>query len=299
MKLTAEQIETFRADGFLVARGALTHADLQPVIDELSDFIDERARELKAGGQIEDLYEDAPFETRFGLLFRQCKEIGKGMDIMYMRGRAIFEFLHNDNLLDVVESLVGPEITCNPIQHVRAKPPAAYEEREGPGFHNVPWHQDAGVMMVEAETSTVVTCWLPLGDATEEMGCMQILTGVAKGGYLKHQKEGGSTIWPELLPEVEPTSAACRKGDVVLMDKFTPHSSTPNRSELCRWSLDLRYQPTGEHTGRTAHPDFVVRSPAHPEHIMADCETWCDLWTDAFENPQGVAMHRDDRERPQ
>ena len=169
MILTPEQIETFRADGFLIARGALTDADLQPVIDELSDFIDARAHELKAEGQIEDLYKDAPFEERYGLLFKQCKEIGKGMNIMSMRGRAMFEFLHNDNLLDVVESLVGPEITCNPIQHVRAKPPAAYEGREGPGFHNVPWHQDAGVMMVEAETSSVVTCWLPLGDAPKRL----------------------------------------------------------------------------------------------------------------------------------
>ena len=296
MKLTEEQITTFWQNGFLIARGALTDADLQPVIDELSAFIDRRARELQKEGKVEDLHEDAPFEKRYGLIFKQCKEIGNGIDIMQMRGQAMFGFLHNDNLLDVAESLVGPEVTCNPIQHVRAKPPVVYEKNEGPGFHNVPWHQDAGVMMPEADVSNVLTFWLPIGDATDEMGCMRVLPGVPKShGYLKHQKEGGTTIWPELLPDVEPVVASCKKGDVVIMDKFTPHSSTPNRTDLCRWSLDLRYQPTGEHTGRTAHPEFVVRSASNPNSVMDDYDEWCRLWIDAFENPRGVSMHRNER----
>ncbi len=296
MGLTAEQVAAFDRDGFLIARGVLTDADLQPVRDELSAFIDRRARELKAEGKNVDLHTNAPFETRYGLLFKQCSEIGKGIDIMQMRGQAMFEFLHNKHLLNVAVSLLGPEVTCNPIQHVRAKPPAVYEGHENPGFHNVPWHQDAGVMMPEADGSRVITFWLPLGDATEAMGCMKVLPGVPKNyGYLKHQKEGGTTIWPELLPKIEPVSAACRKGDVVLMDKFTPHSSTPNRSMLCRWSLDLRYQPTGEHTGRTAHPEFVVRSKCDPGSVMKDYERWCFLWDDAFKNPRGVSMHRNER----
>ena len=299
MKLTEEQIDMFKSDGFLIVRGALAYSDLQPVIDELSDFIDTISHQLKAMGKIENLYEGAPFEERYGLLFKQYRGIGKGLDIMFLRGRAMFEFLHNDNLLDIVESLVGPGITCNPIQHLRAKPPAAYEENEGVGFHNVSWHQDAGVMMHEAEMSNVITCWLPLGDATEEMGCMQILPGVAKEGYLKHEGEGGPTIWPELLPDVEPLSAICQKGDMVLMNKFTPHSSIPNRTKKCRWSLDLRFQPMGEHTGRTAHPDFVVRCPGNLGCVGADYKTWCRMWIDAIENPRGMMIHRNDRDSSQ
>lgn len=296
MKLTAEQIKSFETDGYLIARNALTDKDLQPVIDELNEFIDQRANILHAEGKITNLHQNEPFETRYGLIFNECKEIDKGLDIMHQRGKAMFEFLHNPNLLDTAESLVGPEISCSPIQHIRAKPPAIFETKEGPGFHNVPWHQDAGVMMPESDNSTVITFWLPIGDATEEMGCMHIIPGVPnKYGYLKHQREGGTTIWPELLPNEEPIVASCNKGDIVIMNKFTPHSSTPNRSNKCRWSLDLRYQTTGHHPGRTAHPLFVVRSPSDPTSIMNDHQTWCDLWTDAFENPRGVSMHRNER----
>ena len=292
MKLTTEQITEFNTRGVIIVREALTHDDLQPVIDELSSWIDARARTLHEEGEIADLHEDAPFATRYGLLFKQCAEIGRGMDIMHYRGRAMFEFLHNENLLDLLESLLGPELTCNPIQHLRAKPPQAYENREGPSFHNAPWHQDAGVMMPEAEGSDVVTCWLPLAEATVETGCMEVLPSLVETGYLRHLAAGGTTIAPEAMPQVEPIPLECKRGDVVLMSRFTPHRSTPNYSDQCRWSLDLRYQPTGQPTGRTGHPDFVARSRRDPSSELTDYEEWCRLWIDAFENPRGVVAHR-------
>lgn len=292
MRLTAEQIAEFNTRGVIIARAVLTHDDLQPAIDELSAWIDERARTLHEAGEIADLHEDAPFATRYGLLFKQCPEIGRGMDIMHYRGRAMFEFLLNENLLDLLESLLGPELTCNPIQHLRAKPPQAYENREGPSFHNAPWHQDAGVMMPEAEGSDVVTCWLPLAEATVETGCMEVLPGLVETGYLRHLAAGGTTIAPEAMPQTEPIPLECRRGDVVLMSRFTPHRSTPNYSAQCRWSLDLRYQPTGQPTGRTGHPDFVARSRHNPSSELTDHAEWCRLWIDAFENPRGIVAHR-------
>ena len=138
MKLTADQIEAFNINGFIIAPGALTDKDLQPVINELSDFIDQRARALQAEGKIENLYENASFETRYGLLFDQCPEMNRGMDIFHLRGKAMFAFLHNPKLLDIVESLLGSELTCNPIQHVRAKPPVIYEKKKVQAFTTSP-----------------------------------------------------------------------------------------------------------------------------------------------------------------
>ena len=63
---------------------------------------------------------------------------------MHFRGLACFEFLANKNLLDLIEGLVGPEISCSPIQHVRPKLPSGLTPN-GSDAHVVPWHQDAGV----------------------------------------------------------------------------------------------------------------------------------------------------------
>ena len=294
MKLTTEQIEEFHTRGVLIAKNALTDEDLHPVIDEICEFIDRRALELKAEGKIEDLCEDEPFETRYGRLFAQSREIGSGLDIMHYLGKATFEFLQNKNLLDVIESLIGPEITCNPIQHLRPTPPIRYHEDSDPASHIGPLHQDAGVIMSEAEGSDIITCWLPLGDATAEMGCLEVLPGVIKEGYLRHRPEGGTTIYPEDIPEIEPVPMVCYRGDLVLMSRFTPHRGMPNHSDKCRWSMDLRYHPIGQHTGRTGHPDFVVRSQRDPDSVLVDQTEWARLWIDAFENPKGVVMHRRD-----
>ena len=296
MKLTGEQIEEFRTNGVLIVKNVLYESELDPVIDELGAWVDKRACELHGAGKIEKLYPDAPFETRFGFLYKQYTAAGDGLDISTSRGPAMFEFLHNKNLLDTVESLVGSEITCNPIQHARTKPPTAYDGHTGPSFHVVPWHQDAGVMMPAAEVSNIVTCWLPWGDATIETGCMQALPGVFNLGYLSHFKEEAATVTirPEVLPSVEPMDLVCCKGDVVLLNKFTPHRSVPNVSDKCRWSLDLRYQTTGHHTGRTAYPAFIVRSPSNPASVLRDYDEWGRLWIDALENRRGVTMHRTD-----
>jgi phytanoyl-CoA hydroxylase len=292
MLLTQSQVESFRQDGVLHVTGALQAEDLQPVIDELAAIVDARAQKLHSAGELTELHEDAPFSTRIGLLYAQAPQITRGLDIMHYRGKAAFQFLRNSNLLDILEGLLGPEITCNPIQHVRAKPPDCFEPTLGPSFHMAPWHQDAGVMMPEAEGSDILTCWLPLGDATAEMGCMEVIPGVVESGYLRHQKEGGTTIVAEVMPEKAPMIMDCRKGDIVIMSRFTPHRSRPNASQLCRWSMDIRYQPTGQHTGRTGHPDFIVRSAADPASVLTDHDTWCRMWIDAQQNPRGVVGHR-------
>ena len=55
-----------------------------------------------------------------------------GLDIMHMQQPAV-AFLGNQNLLVLIEPLVSSEITGNPIQHIRAKPPSSDGRRSWPG----------------------------------------------------------------------------------------------------------------------------------------------------------------------
>ena len=291
MKLTETQVQTFREDGYLVAEGVVTDADLAPVIAEYEAWIDRQAHRLQAEGKITDLHKGEPFGRRFASLYAQTPDIGSGMDVMQMRGPATFAFLRNPNLLDAIESLIGPEILCSPIQHIRAKPPAALTG-EGAGFFNVPWHQDAGVTWAEADDSDIVTCWLALVDATVENGCMEVMPDVWAQGFREHQAEGGTTIRADLLPETAPRAVPVRKGGFVFMHRHTPHRSTPNFTADVRWSLDLRYQPVGTPTGRPFHPAFVARSRSHPETVLTDHAAWDKRWAEALENSRGVSAHR-------
>lgn len=287
MSLTSEQISFFNENGYVIAPGILTDQDFAPLEAEVQAWISEKARDLFERAEIEDLCEDAPFDTRIAKLYGQCPKIVGGLDIMHRRGPATFAFLHNANLLDAVESLVGSEIACSPIQHLRAKMPSNL----GDGKHElVPWHQDAGVTLEEADPSNIVTCWIPLIDANCEVGCMEIIPRAHTRGHMDHVT--GTTIHPEQLPDTPPIAAECPRGGVIFMSKYTPHRGLPNRSDKARWTIDLRYQPTGTPSGRPFHPSFVVRSKARPESTRPDYETWCRRWIEGLAVGKGKQIHR-------
>ncbi len=293
MTLNATQIEQFKAEGFLVVRGGLEDRDLDPVIREYEAYIDQRARELKAEGKIAHLHEEEPFERRLACICRQHNALYRELDIMFLRGRASFDFLRNENLLDLVEGIVGPEITCNPIQHIRPKLPAGLTP-EGGDPHVAPWHQDAGVTWADADPYFILTVWIPLTEATVENGCLQIIPRTHGKGLLKHHtKPGmGTVIMDEEMPASAVLTLPMSKGDLLLMHKEIPHRSTANTSDNIRWSMDLRYQQTGTPTGRPFHPEFVARSRTNPESVLTDHAEWARRWAEALERGKGMRGHR-------
>ena len=279
MKLSREQVERFETEGFLLVRGGLGDADLDPLIAAYEAFIDKRARQLKAEGKISDAHADAPFDRRLALICKECDEIYPELDIMKLRATAAFAFLRNDNLLDMVEAFVGPEITCSPIQHMRAKIPTSAAS-SGINRHVLPWHQDAGVTWEEADEEFILTVWLPLTRADETNGCLQVMPGVVGTGLRPHEtrKGIGTVIVDEHMPTSTPVTLPMNKGDVLFFHKETPHRSTPNLTDTVRWSLDLRYQKTGTPTGRPFQPAFVARSRTNPSSEIRDWAEWDRLW---------------------
>jgi phytanoyl-CoA hydroxylase len=72
-----------------------------------------------------------------------------------------------------------------------------------------------------------------------------------------------------------------KAGGVVIFDPLTPHASRDNNSERFRWSFDIRYNQTGQPTGRSHFPSFAVRSAAAPERVLRDWQVWMKMWEDA------------------
>jgi phytanoyl-CoA hydroxylase len=287
MRLTPAQIESFRRDGVLIAPGILRDEDFAPVEAALTRHIDRRARELKAAGEISDLAESAPFDERIGQLYAQCTDIVGGLDIMELRAPEVFAFLGNARLLDAVECLVGPEITCNPIQHMR---PKVASNLGAGGYAMVGWHQDLAVTWEEADASEIVTCWIPMVDATRATGCMEVIPGAHLLGLCEHNTKG--SIKPECMPSLPAVAAECPRGGVIFMHRLLPHRGLPNVSNKVRWTLDLRYQKTGEPTGRPFYPDFPVRSAADPASVLTDHSEWVRRWERALVEGKNQIWHR-------
>lgn len=300
--LTDQQQRDFERDGYLVVRGLLDpEQDLQPIIDEYAAVLDGLVRGLVADGTLAQDYAELPFPQRFmrvvaetGETFAQhfdpaLPQSGVLSTTPMWQGPAVFDLLTHPRLLDVVESVIGPEITVNPVQHVRIKPPEsllpAGDDAALGRVKATSWHQDNGVVTEDADESEILTVWIPLTTATERHGCLTVQPGSHLGDILTHCPGGpsGLEIPESVLSRDGAQPLPMQPGDILLFHRRTAHASLSNVSDEIRWSLDLRYNPTGQATGRSVHPAFVARSHTDPSTELHDPEVWRSSWEAARE----------------
>ena len=299
--LTAEQLDRFHQDGYLVVENVLAEADLGAVEAEYLAIIDRVTAALVEEGRIRPL-EGGTFSERYIESIQQiddmyaiyqhldiCLPMLKELDHSHTMnaGPEVFRLLTIPRLLDIVESVIGPEIYSNPVQHTRIKPPARYLPAAvtDSNIAATTWHQDAGVINPEADGTDMLTVWLAVTDATIENGCLIVERGSHHENLTLHcpgTAASATTYIPESIIDwdrVVPLEV--KAGGAVLLHKHTEHGSLDNRSDDIRWSFDLRYQPIGQPTGRSVFPGFVARSKAHPEQVVTDHEGWGELWWEA------------------
>ena len=191
---------------------------------------------------------------------------------------------YNEKLLDAVESIIGPEIYSNPVQHVRLKPPEQLTPRNAEGqiqLAKTPPHQDNGVVLPEADETNMLTVWFPLWDATVENGCLVVWPQSHRQGLLDHCPRPDGLQIPAQLLSGKARSMPMRRGDALLMNNLTVHASHSNNSNNIRWSFDLRYNPIGQPTGRSSFPGFIARSRKNPETELRDPAEWARSWLEA------------------
>jgi len=298
--LDTAEIDQFHREGYLVVKGLLDpEHDLQPIIDEYERVLDDLIATLVASGELADDYSELAFADRFmrvvaetGQTFAQhfdpaLPQSGVTTDTPIWTGPAVFHLLTNPRLLDVVESIIGGEITSNPVQHVRIKPPEsivpAGEGETQARVRATSWHQDNGVVTDDADVSEILTVWIPLTKATERHGCLTVKPRSHRGDILTHCPGGtsGLEIPETILTRDGAVPLPMERGDVLLFHRRTAHASLSNVSDEIRWSLDLRYNPTGQATGRSVHPEFVARSRRDPSTELRDPVAWSESWAAA------------------
>src|SRR5262245_29076417 len=292
--LTVEQTQQFRREGYLLVEDMFDpDADIVPIIEEYYGVLENLAHELYAQGKIPSTYADLPFSQRLIEIYKASGKVHAQYfdfslpqadvreDTPMWVGPAVFNMMRNEKLLDVVESIIGPEIYSNPVQHVRLKPPERLTPTDPEGriqLGKTPVHQDNGVVLPEADQTDMLTVWFPLWDATVQNGCLVVWPQSHRQGLLDHCPSKGGLRIPGKLLNGKARSMPMRRGDALLMHKLTIHASHANHSANVRWSFDLRYNPIGQPTGRGAFPGFVARSRKHPETELRDPAKWARLW---------------------
>jgi len=270
--LTDEQIAEYEREGFLIIPNLLSHEDLAPAREALNWKVSQIADELAATGLIKDKREGDPFEIRLVNLFKGLTEadflkFGRGWRDPHP---GYFDLISQPKILDAVESLIGGEIFANPVYNARPKV-------AGVAAGAVPWHQDKSYWP-DANANPVITVWMPLVDANEVNGCLHVWPRTHKAKVVAfHRENYTGTQYTEIDLKEEADRHAIAlpvtAGSAILFNDRCIHSSTPNRSNEVRWSVDLRYQPTDQDRMPQHGTGFLARSHKHPERV-AKLEDW-------------------------
>lgn len=161
------------------------------------------------------------------------------LDTPHFRDPRLLEFLLSDEVLDLVEPLVGPDIALW-TSHFISKDPFTGRA--------TPWHEDSAYWEGRlSEYDRIVTVWLALGPSNRENGCMRVIPGTHHNGFSDYVPTDKSvqTFHAE-IPGVDESRAVdfeLERGECSLHDGRIIHGAKPNTSSVRRTGYTMRYFP--------------------------------------------------------
>jgi non-heme Fe2+,alpha-ketoglutarate-dependent halogenase len=153
--------------------------------------------------------------------------------------RWVDDIMRDDQVLDAVEDLIGPNILCwNTILWIKEPQTASY----------VGWHQDLSYWGLDNDE--LVTVWVALSPASEASGCMSVIPG-SHHQLLQHDetwnKDNLLTRGQELSidPAEYPIVAmALEPGQASFHNVRSAHGSGSNTTDDRRIGLSMHFMPT-------------------------------------------------------
>ena len=214
--LTSDEIEFFNREGYLVPRRELFP---RPKFNALRTHFEEKIARLAEGVSPES------------------------MDTPHFTDPKLFEWLFADEVLDMIEPLIGPDIALF-SSHFIAKP-------AGTG-RRVPWHEDSAYWKKMMHPHDVVTVWLAIDPSTRANGCMKVIprTHAGAGGFSEYEDRDPNTnmfaaeIKPKQVDESRAVHLELSPGQCSLHHAKLMHASDPNTSAMRRCGYTMRYMPT-------------------------------------------------------
>ena len=176
------------------------------------------------------------------------------LDTIHFRDARLLEFLLSEEVLDLVEPLIGPDIGLW-SSHFISKAP--YKGKA------TPWHEDSSYWNGRVSTMAgICTVWLALDRTTRENGCMSVIPGSQHGGYSEYeavdssQNIFGTQIKADMMDESKAVYFELQPDECSLHEARIIHGARANTSPHRRAGYTMRYFPT---TSRV-YPD---KNPGH------------------------------------
>lgn len=232
IRLREEDRAAWRADRFLLLRGALSHAECQA----LEGFVDEVSAWAETPGAWMKYFEGADRQL--------CR-----VENFIPHHAGLRQLLERQDLLAALALLFG-----EPASLFKEK--INYKLPQGAGFAA---HQDAPAFTSFGQTYHI-TVMLGVDAATPENGCLEIVRGHDRAEMLPQAPDG--TLAEEVVDRLAWEPLPTARGDLVLFDSYVPHRSAPNESAAPRRALYVTYNPASQGDRRDEY--FARKRRAFP-----------------------------------
>jgi chlorinating enzyme len=194
------------------------------------------------------------------------------LDVPHYAYSELFQWLFADEVLDMVEQFVGPDIALW-SSHFISKPP-------GKG-RAVPWHEDSAYWKGMLEPQEVVTVWLAIDESARENGCMRVIPGSHSNGFSEYEpvenREAnvfGTRVRADQFDESKAVDLELQPGEFHLHHARLIHGSNANTSDKRRCGYTMRYMSTRvkfhEDARRMRHQIYLARGRDHSGNHYGD-----------------------------
>ena len=289
----------FEKNGFVRIRNVLDYKlDLEPILNDMAfimnrlvhRFVSKKDKKRVLGLSFKKKYSHLvklnipELDQYFNIRLPQNVNV----DSDFFASQSIFNLIKNNKIIEKVSKILGQEISSNPCQNSRIKQPEKAISKKN--LHDglvgrTPWHQDAGVMNKKGQKGTeLVTCWIPFTKTRIENGCMLAVKESHKLGLVNHDTGSKGQVeikGKEKIDDLKTIALEANVGDIILLSRYLIHCSLPNKSKNFRISMDLRFNKTGQHSGRDPLPSFVVKSKNRKNIKVNNYKQWIAMWEEA------------------
>ena len=289
----------FEKNGFVRIRNVLDYKlDLEPILNDMAfimnrlvhRFVPKKDKRRVLGLSFKKKYSHLvklnipELDQYFNIRLPQNVNV----DSDFFASQSIFNLIKNNKIIEKVSKILGQEISSNPCQNSRIKQPEKAISKKN--LHDglvgrTPWHQDAGVMNKKGQKGTeLVTCWIPFTKTRIENGCMMAVKESHKLGLVNHDTGSKGQVeikGKEKIDDLKTIALEANVGDIILLSRYLIHCSLPNKSKNFRISMDLRFNKTGQHSGRDPLPSFVVKSKNRKNIKVNNYKQWIAMWEEA------------------
>ena len=289
----------FEKNGFVRIRNVLDYKfDLEPILNDMAfimnrlvhRFVPKKDKKRVLGLSFKKKYSHLvklnipELDQYFNIRLPQNVNV----DSDFFASQSIFNLIKNNKIIERVSKILGQEISSNPCQNSRIKQPEKAISKKN--LHDglvgrTPWHQDAGVMNKKGQKGTeLVTCWIPFTKTRIENGCMLAVKESHKLGLVNHDTGSKGQVeikGKEKIDDLKTIALEANVGDIILLSRYLIHCSLPNKSKNFRISMDLRFNKTGQHSGRDPLPSFVVKSKNRTNIEVKNYKQWIAMWEEA------------------